>query len=416
MSIEKMRRTFIGLTDIASFVDDLRYGLEQNNVKVLSGLHANQAVFQNSKSDFIIENTKNKVGYFRPGRISIRFKPWWDRKVESYYFNKAIKKCDIFIFIWSSFKNDFSDYKILKERGKKIITLLVGDDVRWYYAMKQEFEGVGLPVIEYDVNHPDMKELEKRLRFLRTAEKYSDLILGHPNLMQLSLRPYHGFHIPIHLDDYLHNPQQRKIPVIVHAPTHIAFKGTKYVESVIDQLKKEGIRFEYKRIEKMPRHEAMKIYGDSDIIIDQLLCQGGGKLAHECIAMGKVVLTLMGYDRYYQKNSSECPLVDVNPQTLYHSLKSLIVDYDRRVDIAKQGRAYVEKYNNPRTIFSQILEQVALPFDKQSPYYHPSFFRNNFIPESKEATEIYNKWTEYVKDCGWYKSDIKPDIRAGLKF
>lgn len=45
-----------------------------------------------------------------------------------------------------------------------------------------------------------------------------------------------------------------------------------------------------------------------------------------------------------------------------------------------------------------------------------SFFRNEFIPESAEALSVYNKWTETVKDCNWYKKTIKPGKRAGLIF
>jgi hypothetical protein len=50
------------------------------------------------------------------------------------------------------------------------------------------------------------------------------------------------------------------------------------------------------------------------------------------------------------------------------------------------------------------------------PDFYPTFFRDNFIPESEEAAAVYNKWNNYVKDCDWYKKHVKTGERAGLSF
>jgi len=406
---------FIGLSDVASFIDDWKFGFEANGCKVVTGSKYLQSTFQTSKIDFNVQAAKDKVSYFKPGRLSVIIKPWWDKMVENYYFRKSLKECDIFFFMWHSFKSDFSDYKLLKEQSKKIITVLVGDDVRWFYAMKQEYSETGIKPMEFEDYDYSLTGLEEKLLFLRTAEKYSDVIYTQPCALQLALRPYHNLFIPIIAEKFNHKPEQQLIPLIIHAPTSFS-KGTKYIDPVIEQLKREGVKFNYKCLQNVPRAEALKEYEKADIIIDQMLLPGGGKLSYEGLAMGKVVVTLMAYEKYNQEKPRDCPIVDADSSTLYEVLKDLIHDLPKRKKIALQGRPFIEKYHNPKEICKKILDTVNIPIEKQHPDFIPAFFRNSFIPESKESITVYNKWTHYVRDCNWYKQIITAGERAGLIF
>jgi hypothetical protein len=408
------KKAFIGLSDIASFINDWNYGFIQNNIYTLKGSRDYQAGIQNSKLDFVLKKKQDIIPYFRPRRISVKVINWWGKKIENYYFKKAVKECDIFLFIWSSFKDDFSDYKYLKGKGKKIITILVGDEVRWEPAMKQEFKCSNLSAYEYNQYDYSINALNCRLNFLRVVEKYSDIVLSQPNIMQLSLKPYHNLHIPIISKDYLEKKNQNIKPIIVHAPTSIG-KGTQYIEPIIERLKKEGFDFEYKRIQNIPRAKALNIYANADIILDQILLPGGGKLAYEGLAMGKVVLTLMAYDKYDQHKPQDCPLIDINENNLYDILKKIIPDVILRNEIAAKGRPYIEKYHDPIKIVKKILDQLDENIFN-TPDFTPTFFREQFIPESKEALVEYNKWNQYVADCDWYKENVKPGEREGLVF
>lgn len=410
-----MSTIFIGLSDVASFIDDWKFGFEANSCKVLTGSKFLQSPFQTSTIDFTIEKAKRKVGHFKPGRISTIVKPWWDKTVEKYYFKKVLRKCDTFFFMWHSFNSDFSDFKILKAHNKKIVTVLVGDDVRWFYAMKQEYLESGLKPIEFEDYDYSLAGLEEKLLFLRNVEKYSDFIFTQPCALQLALRPYHNLFIPIIPQKFTHKPEQNSVPLIIHAPTSLS-KGTKYVDPVIERLKKEGVQFNYKCLKNLPRAEALKEYENADIIVDQLLIPGGGKLAYECLAMGKVVVTLMENQKYDQKKPADCPLVNANSENLYDVLKNLISDLEKRKEIASQGRPFIEKYHNPKIICKKILDTINIPIESQKTDFTPIFFRDKFIPESTESIPVYNKWTNYVMDCSWYKKNIKPGERAGLQF
>jgi hypothetical protein len=408
------KKVFIGLQDIASFFDDWAFGFKDAGFKVITGSLKGQHVINNSKLDFIVQEKLDKLGYFKPRRISSRIKPIWDNFVRKYYLNQVMASCDVFVLIWETFFENFEDIKYLKDNKKTVIVIFVGDDVRWEPAMKQEFQQHGLSPFTYKNYSYSDKALENKLRFLRISEKYADVILSQPNIAQLGLRPYKILFIPINLKEYSTSFKQRKVPRLVHAPTSVG-KGTVYIEEVVSRLKNEGLQFEYVRIENKPRTEALKIYEDSDVIVDQLLLPGGGKLAHEGMALGKVVLTCMGYDNYDQGKPKDCPLVDVRVESLYDVLISIIPNQALRQEIADKGRPYIQKYHDPKTIVQEVLSELENK-GVGNDYIKPTFFREKFIPEQDSKLDIYNQWTEYIKDGDWYIENIKSGKREGLIF
>lgn len=406
------RKVFLGLSDIAGFIEDWDYGFKMNGYETLKGSYDYQSPYQNSRLDFVIKKYQDKIGYFKPGRVSTRLKPWWDNRVKEYFFRKAIKECDIFVFFWNSFSVDGTEFEILKKKNKKIITLFVGDEVRWQPAMEQEFLASKLPVIEYENYDYSVNGLNKKLSYLRKAELFSDVVLSPRNSAQLALRPYKNILIPIIAERYTCVQTQNEVPIVVHAPTSVG-KGTQYVEAAIERLKQEKINFIYKKVQNTPLKEALRIYESADIIVDQLLTPGGGKLAHEGLAMGKVVLTLVESQRYDQKKPVDMPFIDVRAETIYEKLKEVILNNELRKEIASKGRPYILKYHDPKKIIEDVIKR--LNHETEDDFY-PNFFREEYIPESKESINVYNKWNAYVKDCDWYKRYVKPGERSGLIF
>jgi hypothetical protein len=336
--------------------------------------------------------------------------------VEGKIFRKAIKECEVFIFMWDTFHYEYSDLALLKKKGKKIIHIFCGDDVRWYYSEKQEFESFGLRPLEYESSYNySADNLNKKLRKLRRVEKYADFIFSRLDQAQLQLRPYYRWNMMVIPEKYNHIPQQNKInPIIAHAPTLRIAKGTEFVLEAFEKLKIDGIAFTPLLIEGVVNTEAIKLYEKADILIDQLIIPGTGKLATEALVMGKVVLAHMAYDKYPQKNPKECPIVDVNPDTIYEKLKELILDYEKRKEIALKGRNYVIKYLDTKIFCQKVLDLVD---GKKVEYdYTPQFYRDSFIPESTDALDVYNKWNCFIENENWYKAIVKKGERNGLVF
>ena len=368
-----------------------------------------------SEVDFNFTNYKKWwFGGIRPRK----FQKWLQEKqhIEHRVWRKAIRECDIFVFKWSTFKSDYSDIEELKRLGKKIVYIFCGDDVRWYYAAKQEYEKYGLRSIEYDSDYNyESDALELKLRRLRIAERYADFIFSRTDQAQMQLRPYYRYHMWVDPKRINNNPQQRKLrPIVAHAPSNRALKGTSFVLNVFDRLKNEGVAFEPLLLENVPNEKATQIYSDVDILIDQLIITGTGKLASEALAAGCVVMSHMAYNNYPQKNPLACPILDVNPDNLYENLKQIILNHEERSEIASRGLAYVEQNLDIRLFCKKIISLVngeKIAFD-----YEPTFFRESFVPESDDKLALYNSWNTFVRNEEWYSKNIKPGTRAGLLF
>ena len=408
-------KVYIGNSDIGSMISDFKIHFKSMGADTLTAVDGEQPKIVRAEVDYYFSLHKKKYfGGVRPRKFQKLLQEHYD--IKNKVWRKAVRECDIFLFIWNSFKNDFSDYKKLKELGKKIIVCMVGDDVRWYHSAKQEYLKYGMLPPNYESDYDfGNSGLNERLTRIRMAEKYADFIFSRFDQAQLQLRPYYRWNMMVMPDSIIHNPHQRKNkPKIIHAPSNRTAKGTGYILDAFETLRKENIEFETTLLENIPNEEAVKMYADADIVIDQLIFPGTGKFSTEALAAGKVVMSHMAYDCYPQKNPSDCPIIDVNPKTIYRELKNIILDYPRRVKLAGEAKSYVTKHLDLSIFCEKVMNLCR---GKEYEYdYTPSFFRNEFIPESEISVPLYNQWTNSVKDCSWYKQNIKPGERGKLIF
>lgn len=409
-------KIFIGLLDIASQISDWKKGFTELGYETLTATMYKQHVVQRNEVDVDISKLW-KLSYrgVRPRKFQSYLQDRWHFS-KNKVFREALSTCDIFIIIGRGFYGNYRDFKLIKQKGKKLVCVFTGDDSRWYYCMKQEFESYGMPPIVYEPGYDySIANLERHLAHLRGAEKYADVIVSIPNQAQMALRPYYLFYCTLDLHSFPFSPEQRVIPKIVHAPSNPHFKGTKYFLDALDRLKSEGVQFDFQLVQNVPNQEAIRMYQDADILLNQVYCPCGGKLAHEGMALGKVVLTRMGYDKGYDEKTPEgCPLVDVGPETVYHKLKEIIGDVELRKKLAIEGREYVAKYNAAPIVAAQMLER--LHDNNKHPEFVPTFFKDKFIPESEESIPIYNKWNKFVSHTDWYKQQVGSFERDGLVF
>lgn len=408
---------FIGLINIASILGDFKKTFTSLGVKCITATHRNHGgnIIHNQVDYDFSQMKKYWFGGVRPRWVQRKLQQRW-LEPQDRVWRKAIKECDTFIFIWNTFRPNNEDIILLKKMGKKVISVFVGDDIRWYYSAYQEFEFYGMVVPEYEESYNySVKALESRLYYLRKFEKHADFIFSRLDQAQLALRPYYRWNMMVNTPSISCKTKQREqCPLVIHAPSNRDIKGTRYVLAAFEQLKKEGISFETKLIENLNHLEALELYKDADILIDQLLIPGTGKLSTEGLASGCVVMSHMGYDNYPQNNPPDCPVIDVNPNNVYQKLKDIILDYPKREKLAKLGRPYVEKHLDVKHFCTKVLRLLsgeAVEYD-----YIPTFFREHFVPESKDSSLVYNQWNDYVKDCDWYKKYVLSGEREGLKF
>lgn len=265
------------------------------------------------------------------------------------FFEEALHRYDIFHFHFGdTFYPDKRDLKILKEHGKKLIVNHRGSEVRML-SVARSFNN---PYVTVKKAWRDEKKIRQNLAKLSA---YVDHAIVNDHELLSYVEPYYKkVHILPHAIEAArfqpYYPAENITPLIVHAPTHRAVKGSGYVENAMAQLRKDGIDFDFQLIEGLPHQKAMELYQRATIVIDQLLIGAYGHLSVEAMAMGKPVVCYIRDDLRATYPDS-LPIVSANPDTLHAVLKSLLGNPSALRPLGLQGRAYVQQYHD--------LDQVA---------------------------------------------------------
>lgn len=136
----------------------------------------------------------------------------------------------------------------------------------------------------------------------------------------------------------------RRIINIVHAPNHRMFKGTRFLEAAVRELKSEGFPVELTMVEKVPNARALELYRSADIIFDQCVVGFHGYFAIEGMALGKPVMCFIRKPAEYLLHPEECPIINTSLATLKNDLVRLINNPARLTELGNQGRQYVERH------------------------------------------------------------------------
>jgi O-antigen/teichoic acid export membrane protein/glycosyltransferase involved in cell wall biosynthesis len=156
-------------------------------------------------------------------------------------------------------------------------------------------------------------------------------------------------------------PSGRKRPLVVHAPSNRARKGTEHVIAACQEL---GVELEI--VEGLHHSEARRRYERADIVVDQLNAGWYGLFAIEAMALGKPVVTSLHEDAV--KRTEEAfgvgiPLVNASKETLVDALRPLVESPEERARIGAESRAYVERVHDGDRNANRLLEiydQIAL--------------------------------------------------------
>lgn len=151
-------------------------------------------------------------------------------------------------------------------------------------------------------------------------------------------------------------------PLVVHAPTNAAAKGTRFVLAAVERLRDEGLKFDFRLLGGMPHAEARKVYEQADVIVDQLLSGATGVMTLEAWALGKPVVVNLRRDLFEPfYGMSDLPVANADPTTITDRLRAVIQDYDYRQDLGARGRALVEaRHDMAKVIHDYIAAYEAM--------------------------------------------------------
>ncbi len=129
---------------------------------------------------------------------------------------------------------------------------------------------------------------------------------------------------------------------VVHAANHRMFKGTRFLEQAIAELRAEGLAIELDIVERVTNDEVRRRTARADIVAEQFLIGWFGYFAVEAMALGKPVISFVRKPEYLP-SGVDCPVVSADPRTLKETLRALALDPCRRQALGEAGRRFAER-------------------------------------------------------------------------
>jgi hypothetical protein len=286
--VQKQKGCVIGVTDIAKMI--YAYGHLFKNSKTVC-LDSN--VFYSLKYDYSIAKPQGLFGFLLYRLKRFIYGP----------FLLAYLACKyrVFIYFWSSgflFDREY-EFRFLKRKNKKIITIFNGSDIRSPNKLREklnelEYDGfldyVGM-VIPYYLSKGYEK---KKKRIAALSDKYADLCFS-ASIDQASYLTSKQYFPPYAYDikDFNRNDDKfnkNQTIKILHAPSNPLAKGTPLVRAAVKKLKLDGYRFEYKELIGQSNTIVLKELGSSHIVLNQFYAFVPGLFGIESLANHTAVL------------------------------------------------------------------------------------------------------------------------------
>lgn len=253
----------------------------------------------------------------------------WKPTVSKFMRDIDFWQFDIYCFeAGMDFFTDGRTVKKLHELGKNIVVLYTGSDLRT--------RGV-FPVVD-------------SLADFRATFELDHLLLDQ-----------HLVHLPFPFDTmkYPYNPAKPAERLrIGHAPTNREAKGSDAILAVLHKLK-QMFTIEIVLIENLTHTQALALKQSCHIFIDQIGDLGYGINSLEALAFGIPTCTCLAPN--FHQHFSEHPFVEIDSSNMEEKLVQLIENPAKRLRLSREGRSWVEKYHDCRTIVNSIHSFCGFP-------------------------------------------------------
>ncbi len=237
----------------------------------------------------------------------------------------------------------------LKRRGKTILFTYQGSDVR--------------PADHCPCKDPECRRVDRYRRpAAQRALRFADRVFyQNPDLRQwlpgARFMPYASVDARAVRPEPL--PEGEEL-VVVHAPTDRDVKGTRHVIEAVGALRNEGVPLRLDLVEGVTRKATLERIARADLLVDQLLLGWYGSVAVEAMALGRPVMAYIREEEPADNPfGSRLPVARTTPATLAGDLRALAADRERRLELARAGRAFVEQEHDPRRIAREALDGLV---------------------------------------------------------
>lgn len=265
-----------------------------------------------------------------------------------------LNKSKGFIFIWSSrfLISDVDggnfEYKFIKSKGKKLVLIFVGDDIRSPKLVKDSadlrFEDCITNYYSSIAPYMLTQDFEKLIKIRAlSAEKWGDIIItaAHDQLSYFKRKttPFLYFFPDENFSKIeLKFKSKVLIPVIVHAPSSPIIKGTQLVRAAVNRLKQEGYQFDYIEIINQPNEYVLSQLKRAHIVLNEFFALVPGLFGIEAMANYCALITSAdeNLESDLPKDSNKAWLVTKHFE-IYDHLKLLIENPELQRNFAEKG-------------------------------------------------------------------------------
>lgn len=357
-------RIFIGLVEVAGNFKMLAQGFRDLGMEC-SFIDLSYQPFQYGGDDqpnIIIKLAKffAKKTYFACKNKNYS-RIFWDilrRIMRIVVFIWALLNFDVFIFVFRPTFFKYYDLPILKFFNKKVLYVFCGIDARPAYL-----DGVIMESNSIEKSVLLAKETKKVVKFI---EKYADSIIDDCAQFYFHERSfinklYLGKPIFFNKPSVIHYDKTSKVKIL-HAPSHMGFKGTNIIRNVIQSLIDEGYSIDFIEVSGQTNQVVLQYMNECDIIIDQAFSDLPlSRVAAEAGFFAKPVILSGYYARQLNNDVSEDiipPTYYCHPEELKEAVKDLILDPSKRQRMGEMLQKFILERYHPKNVAENYLKVI----------------------------------------------------------
>jgi hypothetical protein len=150
---------------------------------------------------------------------------------------------------------------------------------------------------------------------------------------------------------------------LLHAPTNREAKGTRHIVDAVEKVRRErGDVVELLLVENQPHREAVSLYRQADVIVDQVLIGWYGGLAVEAMKLGKPVVARIAEEDLpflpaeMAKDVLET-VINASPSTLHEVILRCVDDRAFLRERAAASLEYANRWHDPKYVATLTRER-----------------------------------------------------------
>jgi hypothetical protein len=269
---------------------------------------------------------------------------------------RAMAWTDVVHWHWGDTTWKGIDLRIAARLGKPRLVEFWGDDLREPAIASRDNDFIAKMYRQ----HPELaNQRSKPVQQMFSRNGFACLIPGYElaDYLNPSLFPgYYQTRPRVFAADFtpdFPDPSGHR-PLLVHAPSDKARKGTEAVLAAVAALQKTH-SFDFKLIHQMPRNEALATVARADLFLDQFTVGAEGLAALEAMALGKPVVCFIK-NALQGRYPVEVPIVVCDQNTLASTIAPLIENAEQRHKLGVESRNYVETYHDALKVSAELIE------------------------------------------------------------